>query len=292
MPVQVVPTQFRSFYGRNIEQMPLLLSGKNAEDKQVDIERVPMTAYQLLNERAYGENEHDRNLLRNNYVDTADVLITNPRDTGEVVVAHYANPLVQRLVTSLNPKSSVKNYGLIVDVDTYEAIKADKNNSFVLHKNIANELRRDCYSNQKSREAFWEFVALGNQNIVKENLTLVQQANGGTMSNRMGLWLSKFSGLRLLCVGSVGSNSSFAYGYFSIYNYDGRLVGVAPVALVAQKNGALQTNGVLGSPYREPGVVSDPLEQRVRIALEAGTAFEYNGKLYAPLDAGNLQLKK
>src|SRR3989338_10060903 len=67
--VEVDVPRLRSFYERIVDQMPLLLSDG----------RVPMTPKQLLYERVHGKNEHDRNLLRDNYVDTAFSVITDTR---------------------------------------------------------------------------------------------------------------------------------------------------------------------------------------------------------------------
>src|SRR3989338_5019419 len=67
--VEVDVPRLQSFYGPNVDQMPLLLADG----------RLPLTPKQLLQERVHGENGHDRNLLRDNYVDTAFSVITDTR---------------------------------------------------------------------------------------------------------------------------------------------------------------------------------------------------------------------
>ena len=57
-------------------------------------------------------------------------------------------------------------------------------------------------------------------------------------------------------------NSSNAIGNLSLDDSGGRLVGVAPEAHVAREKA---------------------LEARVQSALETGNAFEFNGRVYAPV---------
>ncbi|MFQ5474327.1 MAG: hypothetical protein ACE5DM_00685 [Candidatus Nanoarchaeia archaeon] len=68
-------------------------------------------------------------------------------------------------------------------------------------------------------------------------------------------------------------------------NVDGRFVVVAPEALDARS--ACENGG----PYRTQAAVP-PLESRVQDALDASRAFEHNGTLYVPVNAGNLELKQ
>lgn len=242
-PAVDVPLRLRSFYGRNIDQMPLLLSGKDESGKVVDVPRDPITPKQLLYMRVHymrvhGANEHDRDLLRDNYVDTACAVITDSDGSGEVVVGLYNDAVVRELINSLNPEteSALQRGSLPVSADYYQAVRK---NGFVIASSVANSLRNNAYSEKKVREAFWDYVAEGDARLVMDNLALVQKRKGEDMKDRMGLglWLSSNPGLRLLCVGSVDDDSSYAYG-----DYSGRLVGVASEALVARENSAHQVS--------------------------------------------------
>ncbi len=215
------PLRFRSFYGRNIDQMPLLLSGKDEKGNVVDVPRVPMTPKQLLYERVHGGNKHDTKLLRDNYVDTACAVIGDPSGTREVLIELYTNPVVRELIHALNPESTLHLGSLQLNPDQYHAIK--ENGAFALSSATAGNLRESAYSEQKTREAFWEYVTDGDKQLVKDTLELYK----GTLENRMGLYVPSVQGLRLLFVGSVDGNNSNADGSSSLNDSIGRLVGVA-----------------------------------------------------------------
>jgi hypothetical protein len=253
-PAVDVPTRFRSFEGANLYNMPLLLSGKDESGNIIDVPRLPMTPKQLLYERVHGSNEHDRNLLRDNYVYTACAVIGDPQGSGEVVVGLYNDPVVRELVNSLNPNSVLQRGSLPVDADHYHAIRK---NGFVISSNTANRLRHNKYNKKKVREAFWDYVAEGDARLVMDNLALVQEKNGGDMKNSMGLWLYSNPGLGLLCVGSVGSLSSLAIGGRNLDNDGGRLIGVAPEAPIAHEK-STDSNLVQPSLEQILYIVNDP----------------------------------
>jgi len=229
-PAFEVPLRLRSFYGRNVEQMQRLLEGKDENGKVVDIPRTPITVKQLLYERVSGKYEHDRTLLRDNYVNAADVIVVDPEGSGETIIGLYTDPAVKELVHSLCSINQLVAGSLPVSTDQYQEIKKQ---AFVFAPNVANELRRDPYSQQEFREEFWNYVAEGDTDLVRANLSLVQEVNGGSMKDRMGLYLSSNSGLRLVCVGSVGGISD-ADGYRGLGLSDGPLVGVAAEPLARE----------------------------------------------------------
>ena len=224
-----VPRRFRSFYGRNIDQMLLLLSGEDEAGDVVDVPRVPMTLKQLLYERVHGENVHDRKLLQDNYVDTACAVISGD-SSGEVLVGLYSDPLVKELIHGLNPGSRLQGGSLLVGADAYQEIKE---NAFVIPSDAVSNLRSSPFDEQVVREGFWNYIAEGDAELVRDHLSLVQERRGGSMKNRMGLWVSPNPGLRLLCARSVGGyyGGGVAYGLHLGYYDGGRLVGVvAPEA--------------------------------------------------------------
>ena len=232
-------TKLRSFYGRVIDKMPKLLSGKDIEGKVVDVPREPMTPKQLVTERVNGQNQNDKQLLINNYVFTAYAVIPDP-DSDEVILVPKSNPMVAELIRGLNPKSNLTNGALDVDTEKYQAIKADKN-SLTLSEDIANGFRKSPYSQEKARQGAWDNMLEGDSKLRADNLKLVQKIKGGSMKDRMGLWLpsTEYKGLRLLVVGSVGDGYSVAIGDYYLDIGNGRLVGVAPEAQ-SRENGSLE----------------------------------------------------
>ncbi len=206
------PRRFRSFCGRNIDQMPLLLADG----------RVPLTPRQLLEERVHGKNVHDRDLLRDNHVDTACAVVTD--NSGEVIIGLYSDPLVKELIHGLNPESRLQDSSLLVGADAYHEMKK---NALVIPAGVAHDLRSNGYSHQTMQDAFWEYIAEGDADLVRDHLNLVQERRCGRMENCMGLWVSSKQGLRLLCAWSVGDDNGDAFGSFHPgYYFGGRLVGV------------------------------------------------------------------
>ncbi len=214
MPIISVPTRLQSFYGVILEQMPLLLNAGCT----------PMPPRQLLCDRIHGTNQHDRDLLRTNYVDTACALVTD--DSGRVVVGLYSDDTVKRLIDSLNTKSDVRNGSLFVEPSDYEVIK--KNGAFEIDSDVAQKLRENHYAEQGIREQFWRYIAESDL-LFDDYLGLVQRETGGDMGDKMGLWLPPGVGLRLLCVGSLGGGS-YAGGYGWLGGGGSRLVGVRSCA--------------------------------------------------------------
>jgi len=251
-----VPRRFRSFYGRIVNQMPLLLADG----------RVPLTPKQLLQERVHGENAHDRKLLQDNYINTACAVITDSE--GEVLVGLYSDPLVEELINSLNPGSRLQSGSLPVDADAYQQIK--KNKAFVISPDEASNLCNSWYNEQRVRESFWDYIAEGNAQLVREYLRLVQEPRGRSMKKYMGLWVSSRPGLRLLFARAVDDLYAGLAGDDIHLGYDdGLLVGVVSAGGAqstegARERAAQKNNG----PYREPSYPRRPSLEDVLGAAE------------------------
>ena len=177
--------------------------------------------------------------MKSHYVFTAYAVIPDP-DSDEVILVPKSNPMVAELIRGLNPKSNLTNGALDVDTEKYQAIKADKN-SLTLSEDIANGFRKSPYSQEKARQGAWDNMLEGDSKLRADNLKLVQKIKGGSMKDRMGLWLpsTEYKGLRLLVVGSVGDGYSVAIGDYYLDIGNGRLVGVAPEAQ-SRENGSLE----------------------------------------------------
>ncbi len=225
--------KLRSFYGGIADQMPLLLAGN----------RLPMTPRQLLEERVRGTNVHDRDLLRNIYVDMACAIIAHP--SGEVLVGLYDDPLVKGLIDGLHPKSKLHDGSLPMSDGVYEQIRE---NAFVISCEAANHLRDRAHHEQKVREAFWDYITEGDASLVRDYLHLVQECRGGHIKKRMGLWLSpQHLGLRLLCAWPVDDDGGV--NTYSHLGYDnGRLIGV----LETQRDSGLENEGFSGEASGAP----------------------------------------
>ena len=190
------PRLLRSFSGRNIEQMPLLRSGKDEKGNVVDVPRTPITPQQLLYERVHGKNEDVTGLLTDKYVDTACGLFVDPMGSGAIKVGSYGIPVVYGVINQLNLMSLLEDGSLRITAEFYESIP--KKDAYFISADAANALRQNPYAELKVREGFWEYVAEWNTQLVQEYLKLVQSKVGGSMKDRMGLDLSPVQGMRLL----------------------------------------------------------------------------------------------
>ena len=235
VPIKVV--RFKEFYGREIFQLPLLLSGRDKEGENsrvIDVPRTPITPQQLLYERLHCKNENDKNMLRANYVHTAYPVIADPEGSGAVVIGSYSEPVVREIVNSLSPKSKTSQYSIVVSNEQYEAVKSCSEKIFI-PPDIANNLRKDRYSEQKTRLMFWGFITESDTKLLDGIMADVAAEKHGDLTNLMGLSLSQQKGLRLLCIsavinGDVNANDSHIFG-----DNNSRLIGVAPQEYAAPK---------------------------------------------------------
>jgi hypothetical protein len=228
-----VPLKLKSFYGRVIDQMPLLLSGKNENGEIVDVERKVITPKQVLEWRVKGKNIIDRNLLGENEISTGSVVLVNPNGSGETIVGLYSNPLVKELVHSLNPKSKItrgsKNYSLNgslrVNSDTYYTIR---NDAYIIQPTAANNLRKSKYGEKRVTRGILEYLAEGDQKLLKENLELMRESIHDWPAKDMIIGGLPYSGLKLLGLGQIreGINEDFVE-CIELCRYNHFLVGVA-----------------------------------------------------------------
>lgn len=246
-----IPRRLRSFSGRTIDQMPTLLSGKDKNGNVVDVPRVPMTPKQVLYERAYGKNRHDRKLLRNADVDTACAIIGNPDRSGEFVVGLYSDPLVKKLIAGLNPRSYIREGSLQIDMDVYQTIKK---NGLVISSDKAHKLF--YLDDVHFREKFWDYVIEGDAKLIRKNLSFIPPRRyGGNMEDKMGLQLfpTTHFGLNLLCILSIERKSA-GLGRSGVEH----LIGVE--ASKISRTESVRNDG----PYREKASSQSSLEEALR----------------------------
>ena len=207
-------------------QMQLMLSGKDVKMKVVDVRRKPITIKELLYERLFGPNDHDRDLLRENTIDTSVIAIGDPNDSGEVIIGLYSDPLVRDLVHSIQEYSPIRsNDAIPVSIDLYHSIRG---RAFIIRPEEKSSLRKNGFNEQRLREEFWNYVAEGDETLVRETLEIV----GGDMSSSMGVYLSPTSGMRLVSVGPIYEHSN-AYCWNGLSG-GSRLIGMAPDELMQE----------------------------------------------------------
>ena len=213
--VSTTTPKYKAYFGRIMDQMPLLL----AEG------RCLITPKQLMYARVHETNKHDRYLLRGHYVDTACAVCVAPDKTGEVAIGLYSNPTVKQVIDSLSPKSKVVGGSLVLTLDQYHAVRDD---AFVLAPDVTNSLQNNPRGELKEREAFWEYVAEGDKNLVTDTSKLIKEKTRSDRLEKIMVWyVTTIPGLRLLCLDSVGYDYSIALGYYDLDVSHGHLVGVA-----------------------------------------------------------------
>ena len=240
---------YECFAGKPVEKMPVLLRN-----------HTPITLNQVFEKRVDGSD--DSEVFRNRYITTGDQFIRDPKGDGMKYV-RADHPLAVELNTSMKFTNQLKNWSLPVSKDQYEALVADEVHTF--SPSVVKALRNGAYSLPNERQAFFEFALSGNSDLFKENLAL-QEAKGRTLDDSLGVYPSEYAGMRLVWVGSVGDEYSYADGNYDLDYIFGRLVGVAPevhseVPESTQKNSDLQI--VTPSLEQTLAIVNNPDYNRV-----------------------------
>jgi len=242
---------YKEFYGRNTDQMPLLI----AEG------RTPMSAQGLMQRRLETLNSGDQDLIKTfweNYFDTGDAKFYNTNGNAKVV-------LDSGIMRRINPQSKLKNGALIISDDEYKALEGQEFTRDELNKYAKGESlsRKEVISNP-----IWKALAR-DQALLEEYAGKAfdkAKADHG-YSKIMGVYVSDTPDVpvgRLWFVSRL-INDSDAIARGNLDDDNVRLVGVAPKAQSASKNQA-----------------SFALDDKVKDALIGGKAFQYNGLLYVP----------
>ena len=220
-----VPTQvYKEFYGRNVDQMPLLIKEG----------RVPMSVSGLMKRRLEVENSKDkdlRNYYLNNYFGTGDGLARHP--DGRVKIVLDAKQLKE-----LNPESELLllGGGLILTDGVYEALEGLEFNTKDLDKYTGRPLKKG----EVKDNPIWLALARGDQHLLDEytDMIFAKAKIQFNYNENMGLYLlsvQEKSIMRSWFVRGLDSGSD-AGGYLTLGGAIGRLVGVAPEAQSGTKN--------------------------------------------------------
>lgn len=217
---------FNEFYGRNIEQMP----------KLVEEGRIPLSVANLMQQRL--ENLSSSEALKtswwNNYFDTGDGIFYHPNGDFKVVLG--AQP-----IRDMNSDSKLSSGALVLNEDKEESIEIYKSLDGVEFKrnDLDNLFGKILSKSAVKSHPVWNALvpdkALFNEYV---DAVFSEGKNQFGYDNMMGVWISspqdKAVG-RLWCVydlnyGSIANGDSGIHGDFG-----GRLVGVAPEALVTAR---------------------------------------------------------
>lgn len=217
-------TDFISFYGCPKYMMPkFVASGFNFGNyRDLGIAR---------NEK-YDSDERDRWLLFNNYFTLpGNPIIGNPKGNDEQTIVvnleHKDLAEMKALVASLN-KDTVLNdtHALDVPQEMYDAIRNIPGMTHTLKPSLVKQLRVNVYSNRKAREALVESFFQGNKTEAKEYIELIKDHHKTKDVNGvLGFYPGDFTGMRFVCVGSVGY-IALAGSYYGLDSITSRLFGV------------------------------------------------------------------
>jgi len=213
--------KLREFYGRNIDQMRLLLASA----------RVPLSTKQLMERRIevrdadfgkqYKGTAHEANIqivrdsIWTNYFDTGDGVLYHPDGKIKVVVN-------APFLRSLNPKSKLKNGALILSDELY-AQTTD-----------APEFTR-AEVEQDRFETVWLSLFQNDRALLKESRKAVTEelkTRYNYKGENMSVWLAPAQRVTTgrSCYVDRGDSGSNADGVSNLDDNGGRLVGVAPEA--------------------------------------------------------------
>lgn len=213
-----VAKDYKEFYGRPINQMPLLV----AEG------RVPLSVSGLMQKRMEVLDSGDQELISYwwaNYFDTGDAVFYHPN--GNLKVVLNAKPMKK-----LNPKSELSDGALVLPKGLYDKLNGDNFTREEIEKyGLAEKL---LTKEEAKKNPIWKALAGGDQALldtyVDAVFTKVKEDYG--YDKLMKIWLSQPQEAttgRLWCVGRFNDYGSDANGVNDLVS-SGRLVGVAPEA--------------------------------------------------------------
>ena len=214
--------------------------------KLIEEERVPLSVAGLMQARLdalNGSSEDLKNSWWNNYFDTGDGVLYHPDGNMKVVLGG-------QVFRDMTGDSSLYDGALVLGADKSSSI--DTYDSIV--GNGVTELKRsnlDGLVNQRlSKEAVkshpvWN--ALAPNDLLNDYVDAVFDFTGS--ENNMGIWISspKEKALgRLWCIGNHNRYSD-ADNNYDLDDNSGRLVGVVPEALSAQKGTVVSAKDIANS---------------------------------------------
>lgn len=196
--------KFREFYGRNVDQMPLLI----AEG------RTPLSFAGVMERRLIAKSSKDAWL--NNYLFTGDGIVYGT--DGSIVIAYDAKAL-----KNLNSQSRLVNGALDLSGVDLKSIEGTRFTKSQLSKMV---LGQDLTEKQARTHPIWLALARGDRELAKDYSGMVSESNGG---RNMGVYLGSKQEVPTMRAWFAGRMLSWSHagGYDDLDNDNGRLVGVA-----------------------------------------------------------------
>ena len=264
-----LPEPHREFYGKLIVQMPLLVSGKDEKGNVVDVPRDPASFAYVLKRRMEAPQDV-RRAWQKNYIFTVDGSTAGTE--GDHLIVFDAQAL--REVT---PESELYQGALVLPAGAWQELKEQRDKTVYLTADEVQEAHGQGYVKKKgvwtpaTKSVAKAWDALGRGRSLTSYVQLVSEHYPHSHS-LLNVYFNQAtkdgkSTMRSWVAVSTDCNSD-ADGYYDLGDDYWRLVGVAPVAHVAREKA---------------------LEARVQSALEIGKAFEFNGRVYAPIAGVSLK---
>ncbi len=286
--IQTPIGKYEEFYGRNIEQMPLLL----AEN------RIPLSSAMYWKRRLEIANDKKvspevRSFWIEKYSDESDLIAYDSKQKGGrlkfVLTVDNKNEITEQGLTALKLINSQeeRSYGAVVLGERYielpgiEVSRDDFLSDTALTYNQILENKALRILSRHPDEVPSEFAE--DKNLLKEygEFVFAETKKRFGYTENMGVYLDQpnFSNLRALCLYGLGDRSGVGGGDY-LGSGCGRFVWLAPKA--PQK-----TSEAGPQKISREGL----LEEKVQIALNAKKAFEYNGIFYVPFNDKGVSLK-
>ncbi|MBU1245489.1 MAG: hypothetical protein ABIJ20_02930 [Nanoarchaeota archaeon] len=243
---------FKEFYGKNIDQMPLLI----AEG------RTPLSVSGLMRRRLEVSAGSDdiKSAWRDNYFDTGDAIVYHPDGRVKIV-------LDSEHLRDLSPDSKLSASALVLEDGVYDQLEGQEFSKAEIQKYAAGE---SLSLRQAKTNPVWKALARDSELLNAYATEVFGQAKERfSYDKNMGIYVAGSQSeptMRLWYVGRL-YDRSYANGSNLLGGSSGRLVGVAPEAHATE-----------GKP------VERALESRIACAISKGQKFERkDGLVYTPV---------
>ena len=222
--------RYREFHGAVVDQMPLLVSGRNEQGEVVDVPRDPASFAYVL-ERRMEAPQDVIGAWRNHSVFTGDTVSCGV--DGDFV-STWDSPILR----TVTPENRLVNGALELSTAQWNELRAQRDGTLYLSADEVEEfglndgrgyVKKDGVWTPENTgvEKVWEHLSRGRD--LKEYVEMVADATPGS-ERIMRVYLDRprlrSPTLREWVANKVDCSSN-AYGFFSL-DGDGHLVGVAP----------------------------------------------------------------
>ncbi|MBU0466933.1 MAG: hypothetical protein KJ718_00965 [Nanoarchaeota archaeon] len=276
---EIVIQQYEPFEGQNIQRMPELLARG----------RVPIPASEVMKRRvAVGEQLPD---WGNSWFDTSDLVAYDAKGRSNNVkfiltVDNKGNltEVGKRALSWINPDMPLVNYAIdLSQGNLYDTLRGEGVIEVSREKlgEVEGRLKRGEVIDSKP----WRILArhpdevpvgfAEDKSLLPEYVDWVASKTG--QGENMGVYFDANGDkakMRAWFVYRLGGRSGALGRYYLVYG-NGRFVGLAPEAQIALAKGIRERT----------------LDARVKSDLDEGRGFEYNGRVYVPTSAENVEVK-